>query len=126
MTGRLAVAALLLLAGCSRDEAPAPTASSAPSDISRPAPSTAAVDGDPEKGRQVYLGQCTACHNTDPSRDGALGPAIKGAARELVEARVVHGTYPPGYTPKRPSKVMPARPDLAPSVGDLAAYLAKK
>jgi len=40
-----------------------------------------------------------------------------------VEARVVRGEYPSGYTPKRPTKVMPPRPDLAPSVADLAAYL---
>ena len=48
---------------------------------------------------------------------------MKGSSRELLEARVVQGNYPPGYTPKRPSKVMPPRPDLAPSIPDLAAYL---
>jgi mono/diheme cytochrome c family protein len=82
-----------------------------------------ATAGSVEKGRQVWLGQCIACHNSDPARDGPLGPAVKGASRELLEERVVKGTYPPGYTPKRSSKVMPARPDLAPSIPDLAAYL---
>jgi mono/diheme cytochrome c family protein len=126
MTRRLAVAAgaaVLLLAGCGRDEAPAPAAGPAPSDAGRPAASTAAAVGDQEKGRQIYLGQCVACHNRDPAKDGPLGPALKGSPHELVETRVLHGTYPPGYTPKRNSKVMPPRPDLAPSIPDLAAYL---
>jgi hypothetical protein len=35
----------------------------------------------------------------------------------------VRGTYPPGYTPKRPSAVMQPMPTLAPSIADLAAYL---
>ena len=55
--------------------------------------------------------------------DGPIGPAVKGATRELLEARVVRGTYPPGYTPKRNTTVMPPMPTLAPSVDDLAAYL---
>ena len=130
-------AAMLLAAACGDQPAPPPGAKNAPSG---PAPSasapalagTAPVEpvatappprGATDKGKQVWLGQCVACHNPDPAKDGPLGPAVKGASRELLEARVVKGTYPPGYTPKRPSKVMPARPDLAPSIPDLAAYL---
>src|SRR2546425_8247446 len=44
-----------------------------------------------ERGRQVYLAQCTQCHNPDPSQDGALGPAVKGSSRELLEARILRG-----------------------------------
>jgi len=84
----------------------------------------AAVAGDPARGRKVYLTNCTACHHSDPTQDGTLGPAIAGSSRELIEARVVHGRYPEGYTPKRPSAQMPALPHLAPAVPDLAAYLA--
>lgn len=80
--------------------------------------------GDPERGRKVYLANCTACHNTDPSQDGTLGPAVAGSSRELLEARVVHGRYPEGYAPKRPGAQMPKLPHLAPAVGDLAAFLA--
>jgi hypothetical protein len=36
---------------------------------------------------------------------------------------VVRGTYPPGYTPKRPSAIMQPMPNLAGSVDDLTAYL---
>ncbi|MDR7491969.1 MAG: cytochrome c [Armatimonadota bacterium] len=76
-----------------------------------------------ERGRQVYLAYCTACHATDPARDGPLGPAVRGASRDLLEARLLRGDYPPGYQPKRPSRVMQAMPQLAGSLDDLAAYL---
>jgi mono/diheme cytochrome c family protein len=119
--------AALLLAACGQDDKPAPGATPAPTAAGpAPAPQTgkaSSAAGDAEKGRQVYIGQCVACHNRDPGKDGPLGPAVKGSPPELVEARVVRGEYPPGYTPKRPSKVMPARPDLASSVPDLAVYL---
>jgi mono/diheme cytochrome c family protein len=75
------------------------------------------------RGRQVYLAQCTQCHNANPALPGPVGPAIKSASRELIEAKVIRGEYPPGYTPKRPTKVMPPQPALAPDVPALAAYL---
>ena len=112
----------VLLAACGQDEKPAPTARP-----SGPAPSSGAgavtAAGDPTKGRQIWLGQCVACHNPDPGKDGPIGPAVKGASKDLLEARVVHATYPPGYKPKRETKVMPPRPDLVASIPDLAAYL---
>ena len=83
-----------------------------------------AEDGSPAgRGRQVYLAQCIACHNSDPSKDGPLGPAIKGSSRELLEARVLRGAYPPGYTPKRGTAIMQPMPQLAASIDDLAAFL---
>jgi mono/diheme cytochrome c family protein len=77
------------------------------------------------RGRTVYLAQCTACHATDPAHAGPVGPPVKGASRALLEARILHASYPPGYTPKRTSAVMQAMPQLASSIPDLAAYLAK-
>jgi len=76
------------------------------------------------RGRTVYLSVCTACHNADPTQDGSVGPANAGASRELLEAKILHGTYPPGYTPKRDSRMMPPMPQLAGSLDDLAAFLA--
>ncbi len=104
---------LLLAAGCSQQ---AERSGGATGD----APARA---GDVERGRQLFLANCTACHNTDPTHPGPVGPAIAGSSRELVEARVLHAAYPPGYTPKRSSNVMPALPYLAPAVPDIAAYL---
>lgn len=76
-----------------------------------------------ERGRQVYLAQCTACHSPDPAQAGTLGPAVKGSARELLGAKVLRGGYPAGYQPKRPTAVMPPQPALAPEIAALAEYL---
>ena len=76
-----------------------------------------------ERGRQTYLASCVACHNTDPAQPGPVGPALKGSPRELLEAKVLNGAYPPGYTPKRPTKVMVPIPAVAPEIAALAEYL---
>ena|SRR5687767_7438072 len=76
-----------------------------------------------ERGRQIYLAQCIACHNTDPALPGAIGPEVRGSSRELLEEKIVRGTYPPGYKPKRPTRVMPPQPALAPEINDLTAFL---
>jgi mono/diheme cytochrome c family protein len=69
------------------------------------------------------LAQCTACHNTDPSQPGTIGPSVKGSSRDLLEAKILQGTYPSGYTPKRPTKVMVPMPQVAPELAALADYL---
>ncbi len=76
-----------------------------------------------ERGRQIYLAQCTACHAADPSQNGPLGPAVKGSSRELIEARVLRAAYPPGYTPKRTSAIMQPMPQVAGEIDALAAFL---
>jgi hypothetical protein len=48
---------------------------------------------------------------------------VKGASRDVLEAKVLRGAYPPGYQPKRPTAVMPPQPQLAGDVDALAAYL---
>ncbi len=80
-------------------------------------------DGLARRGRAVYAANCTACHAHDPCRDGNLGPAIAGSSRELLEARVLHGSYPPGYTPKRDTRAMIPLPHLEGEIDALAAYL---
>ena len=82
-----------------------------------------ALSPEAERGRQIYLAQCTSCHSSDPAQNGPLGPAVKGASRELLEARLLRGAYPPGYTPKRPSAIMQPMPHLAGTLDDVAAYL---
>ena len=82
-----------------------------------------ANEGPVERGRRAYVANCIACHNPDPAKEGTLGPALAGSSLELVEARVLRAEYPPGYTPKRDSNLMPAQPFLRKDVPDLAAYL---
>jgi mono/diheme cytochrome c family protein len=117
------LAAGVLLTACGQDDKPAPTADSKNAGTHTTAGAPGAAAGDPAKGKQVWLGQCVACHNVDPAKDGPIGPAVKGASKDLLEDRVLRGTYPPGYQPKRETKVMPPRPDLVASIPDLAAYL---
>jgi mono/diheme cytochrome c family protein len=75
------------------------------------------------RGRSVYNANCVACHNPNPAESGAIAPAIQGSSETLLEAKVLHNTYPPGYTPKRDTNAMIALPHLAKQIPALAAYL---
>ncbi len=77
-----------------------------------------------DRGAVIYRTNCISCHNADPNLPGPIGPAIADAPRALLDARVLHGTYPPGYTPLRKTHTMRALPWLDGHVDDLAAYLA--
>lgn len=122
-----------LALGCGNDPAPTPVPSAEASAEAlkpppRPAPGETAVDTrTPEElvkaGRATYMANCIACHAMDPTIDGALGPAVSGSSLELLEARVMRGEYPDGYTPKRSSRVMVALPHLQPRLPELAAFL---
>jgi mono/diheme cytochrome c family protein len=88
-----------------------------------PAPPDNGLSAAAARGKRVYQSHCITCHNIDPSKPGAKGPALRGSSRALLEARVLRAAYPPGYTPKRDSHAMAAFPYLAGSIDDLAAYL---
>ena len=75
------------------------------------------------RGRQLYQNVCIACHNGDPTQPGSLGPPLAGASLELLEAKVLRGEYPPGYTPKRQSQAMPRFEYLKDRLPDVAAFL---
>ena len=79
--------------------------------------------GDAAKGKAVFMANCIACHNMDPAKVGPIGPAIKGASKELLEAKVINNTYPAGFKPQRDTKIMPPLPHLKANLDDLAAYL---
>ena len=76
-----------------------------------------------QRGRQIFLAQCTQCHNPDPAQAGAVGPPIKGSSKDLLEAKLLRGSYPPGYAPKRPTAIMPQQPAVAPDIPALAEFL---
>lgn len=87
-------------------------------------PTQTARAGDANRGRGIYLSNCAACHNSsDPSKDGPIGPAIKGSSQALLEARILTAGYPPGYEPKRKTAIMPAQPYLKSTIPHLAAFL---
>ena len=75
-------------------------------------------------GRIKYRTICSACHNKkDPRKRGPIGPPIWGSSKELLTAKVLKRKYPPGYKPKRKSKIMPPMPYLAKYIDALHAYL---
>ncbi len=76
-----------------------------------------------QRGEVLYRTNCASCHGGDPNRPGALGPAIAGSPRALVEARVLHRSYPAGYHPKRQTHLMQPMPWMAAHIDDLTAYL---
>jgi mono/diheme cytochrome c family protein len=78
------------------------------------------------RGERIYNVNCIACHHRDPTQDGGLGPPIAGSSRELIEARVIRGEYPPGYTPKADTRLMIPLPHLEPELDALAAFLASR
>ena len=81
--------------------------------------------GAAQRGQQIYGNVCIACHNADPAQPGSLGPPLANASRELLEAKLLRGQYPPGYTPARPGQTMPRFEHLRDHIGDLAAVLQK-
>lgn len=79
------------------------------------------------RGRAIYQSQCAACHHpSDPAQPGAVGPPIGQVPRAVLEAKVLRGAYPEGYTPKRTSRIMPPMPQVAPDLGAVAEYLAAR
>ncbi len=76
-----------------------------------------------ERGRLVYNTNCLSCHNSDPQKPGALGPEVSGASLELLSARILHQSYPPGYKPKRDTHLMPVLPFVEKDLPAIHAYL---
>lgn len=80
-----------------------------------------------QRGKAVYVTHCTACHNSNPKENGAVGPALAGSSLELITGRVLTGKYPAGYTPKHVAGggqiQMPIMPYLEKELPALNAYL---
>lgn len=76
-----------------------------------------------DRGRIVYMTKCVECHNRDPNLAGVKGPPIAGSSEELIEARALRLSYPPGYKPKRTTHQMRKMPNLKPEIPNLALFL---
>ena len=76
-----------------------------------------------KRGDMVYHSFCVACHHRDPHQEGILGPAVTGSSLELLQERILHATYPNGYQPKRPTKIMYAIPQIEKDIPAIHAYL---
>lgn len=123
----------LLAGGCGEREAERGGGAEGAGDPSRGASasgeSPASASTGPEleaRGQQVYRHACSACHAFDPAEEGAVGPAIAGASLELLRAKVLRNEYPPGYEPKRDTRVMVPLPHVEEDLPALAAYLRRE
>ena len=120
--------AVALAVGCGDDTNTANTAAAGSN--SSDSKDTASPEGGEtdlaSRGERIYNVNCIACHHRDPTQDGGLGPPVAGSSRELLEARVMRGEYPPGYTPKADTRLMIALPHLEPELDALTAFLASR
>ena len=79
--------------------------------------------GSVKRGKSLYFANCIACHNTDPTKTGSMGPAISGSSKELLTLKITQGAYPEGYQRKRTTKLMPPLPNLKGDIPSLYAFL---
>ena len=77
----------------------------------------------PIKGKYVYNTKCATCHNSNPKKNGSVGPEIFGSSKELLTKKMILGQYPRNYKPKRPTKIMPLMPHLQEEISNLHAFL---
>ena len=82
-----------------------------------------ALTTDIEKGRMVYFANCVSCHNNNPKKPGSIGPEVYGVSIDVLTQKIVSGTYPENYSPKRTSKIMPSMPHLNKEISNLHAFI---
>lgn len=127
-----ALAVTSLACGGSEQNTAPPGASSANPPKSAAAPKKAEPSAEDahaalvKEGAAVYNSTCTACHNANPNEPGSIGPAIAGSSLALLEAKVIHNTYPEGYKPKRDTKAMIPLAYLEPKIPAIHAYIESK
>ena len=76
-----------------------------------------------KKGKKIYMTSCISCHNPNPKLTGTLGPAVFGTSFEVLKYKMLKGTYPKGYQPKRSSQMMPTFPEQRDNLDALHAFL---
>jgi mono/diheme cytochrome c family protein len=71
-------------------------------------------------GEKVFKANCAVCHGA--KGQGASGPQNNDASLELLKAKVLTGSYPPGYKPKRTTRIMPRFPHLKDKIEAIHQY----
>ncbi len=88
---------------------------------------TVLADAVTDKGRRLYLSNCISCHNKDPNTKGAIGPEIVDAPIEVMTSKILTGVYPdplpPGFVPKRKTKLMRKIPQLKNDIPAIFAWV---
>jgi mono/diheme cytochrome c family protein len=76
-----------------------------------------------KRGRALYQAHCSSCHALNPKVAGAIGPEVYGSSLELLKKRILEASYPEGYLPKRPTKIMQSLPHLKSELDAIFTYL---
>jgi mono/diheme cytochrome c family protein len=119
-----------LAAGCGGEETVTPTAETV---VGEPPQEQPQAQGDPQAGRQVFLGKgCGGCHAFEPAdSSGTTGPELndlqmlaEGAGEPLEEFVRSSITQPNAYVEQGfPEGVMPAWSGTEQELNDLVAFL---
>lgn len=75
------------------------------------------------EGQKIYKMTCAKCHNLNPHIKGSIGPDLYTTPREVFHTKVVTGTYPKDYTPKRKTRTMPRFKHLTTKVDLIYDYI---
>ena len=116
------LALILVFSGCEKSDKNQESSSTAQA-TEEAAATQPAEAGIAKRGKSLYFANCIACHNTDPTKAGSVGPAISDSSKALLTLKVTQGTYPEGYQPKRTTKLMPPLPNLKAGIPFLYAFL---
>ncbi len=78
-------------------------------------------------GKKLYFSNCISCHNKDPNIKGGIGPEMVDAPLEVMTSKVMTGLYPeklpPGFVPKRKTKMMKKIVKLQNDIPAIHAYV---
>lgn len=72
-------------------------------------------------GEKLFKTNCAACHGL--KGQGAGCPKNSDASLELLKSKVLNGSYPKGYKPRRNTRSMPKFPFLKDNIEDIHEYL---
>ncbi len=83
----------------------------------------ASFNSEANEGKQIYTSVCMKCHNANPSKPGSIGPDLYTTPLAVFKTKVVTGTYPAGYKPKRKTRIMPKFHHLTTKVNLVYNYI---
>lgn len=76
-----------------------------------------------DEGQIIYKTVCSKCHNVNPTKQGSIGPELFTTPKEVFKTKVITGTYPTSYTPKRKTRIMPKFKNLTNKIDSIYKYI---
>lgn len=76
-----------------------------------------------DEGEVIYKTVCSKCHNINPTKPGSIGPELFTTPKEVFKTKVITGTYPASYKPKRKTRIMPRFKNLTNKIDSIYNYI---